>query len=205
MNSTALSLSVPVGSVYFSNVATNNITFGSSTSGSSTTITAIAGGGTGVGVGGVALMGSGTYSQNSGTVAFVNANAVTWDLSANSMHISHGLQYTSATSLITSNAFPLASSTRYYSTTSQFSASFLNTGEAHIRGLGNTATVPFTSGSVVLSGVNLTVNTSQGGGASSASQYLQVSGPSIGYLFFSNSSHSWGSSVVGVSTSIWII
>jgi len=71
-----------------------------------------------------------------------------------------------------------------------------------IRGLGNTATIPFTSGSVMLSGVNLTVNTSSNG----VSQYLQLSAPAIGYLYFSNTNgHSWGSSINGVSTSIYVI
>jgi hypothetical protein len=68
--------------------------------------------------------------------------------------------------------------------------------------LGNTVTIPFTSGSVMLSGVNLTVNTSSAG----ASQYLQISAPAIGYLFFSNTNgHSWSSSVNGVSTSVYVI
>ena len=79
-----------------------------------------------------------------------------------------------------------------------------NTGGAvaGIAGIGNTATVPFTSGSVRISGVNLTINTSSAG----ASQYLQISAPALGYLFFSNTNgHSWGSSVNGMSTSIYII
>ncbi|OGM08818.1 hypothetical protein A2Z67_02315 [Candidatus Woesebacteria bacterium RBG_13_36_22] len=69
--------------------------------------------------------------------------------------------------------------------------------------LGNTASSnAFTSGSVMLSGVNLTVNTSANG----ASQYLQISAPSIGYLFFSNTNgHSWSSSVSSVSTSIYVV
>jgi hypothetical protein len=68
--------------------------------------------------------------------------------------------------------------------------------------MGNTATIPFTSGSVRISGVNLTINTSSAG----ASQYLQISAPALGYLFFSNTNgHSWGSSVNGMSTSIYII
>jgi len=65
--SNALSLSVPVGSVYFSNIATNNITFGSIASGSSTTITAIAGGGSGAGGGmgtGISTSGAITASGN---------------------------------------------------------------------------------------------------------------------------------------------
>ena len=54
----------------------------------------------------------------------------------------------------------------------------------------------------MLSGVNLTVNTSANG----ASQYLQISAPSIGYLFFSNTNgHSWSSSVSSVSTSIYVV
>jgi hypothetical protein len=79
-----------------------------------------------------------------------------------------------------------------------------NTGGAvaGIAGMGNTATIPFTSGSVRISGVNLTINTSSAG----ASQYLQISAPALGYLFFSNTNgHSWGSSINGLSTYIYII
>lgn len=69
--------------------------------------------------------------------------------------------------------------------------------------LGNTASSnAFTSGSVMISGANLTVNTSANG----ASQYLQISAPAIGYLYFSNTNgHSWSSSTSGASTSIYIL
>lgn len=68
--------------------------------------------------------------------------------------------------------------------------------------LGNTATVPFTSGSVMISGSGLTVNTSADG----ASQWLQIQAPAIGYLYFSNTNgHSWSSATSGASTSIYII
>ena len=68
---------------------------------------------------------------------------------------------------------------------------YLSNNEPHIRGIGNSQTT-YTSGSVMLSGVNLTVNSSVTG----ATQYMQISGPSIGYLYFSNANgHSWSSSV----------
>jgi hypothetical protein len=197
--SSGLSLSVPVGSVYFSNVATNNITFGSAVSGSSTTITAIAGGGTGVGVGGVAIKGSGTYSQNSGTVAFVNANGISWDLSANSMYasMSHG-----SISFNNGNGVTFGSAGAGLNTTISASVSH----PLYVAGLGNTVTTPFTSGSVMLSGVNLTVNTSQGTGTQSTNQYMQISAPAIGYLFFSNvANFSWSSSININSTSIYLV
>jgi hypothetical protein len=80
---------------------------------------------------------------------------------------------------------------------------YMSSSEPHIRAFGNTASSnAFTSGSVMLSGVNLTVNTSSTG----ASQYMQISGPAIGYLYFSNANgHSWSSSVSSVSTSIYLV
>jgi hypothetical protein len=155
--SNALSLSVPAGSVYFSNVATNNITFGSATSGSSTTITAIAGGGTG-------------FAGTSFSTAAITGSYIAGAINTSGMTLSVPAYLTTA----------------------------IGGGVA----LGNTVTIPFTSGSVMLSGVNLTVNTSSTG----VSQYLQLSAPAIGYLFFSNTNgHSWSSSVNGVSTSVYII
>ena len=67
--------STAIGSVYFSNVPGQNITFGSATAGSSTTITASAIG--------VALRGSGTYIHSTGTVSFANSNSITFGLSNN--------------------------------------------------------------------------------------------------------------------------
>lgn len=79
--SNALSLSVPMGSLYFSNIATNNITFGSAASGSSTTITAIAGGGTGAGGGGIAFS-LGT-AGTSGTKTLVSGGTLYLEGSSN--------------------------------------------------------------------------------------------------------------------------
>ena len=159
--SSGLSVSLPeylttvpsAGSVYFSNVSTNNITFGSSTSGYSTTITALA--------------------QASGRIYFTNANGVTFGTSTNGI-----------------------------STTVSASVNTVGGGTGGVA-IGNTAnSSAFTSGSVMISGANLTVNTSVTG----ASQYLQISAPAIGYLFFSNTNgHSWSSSTSGASTSIYVI
>jgi hypothetical protein len=260
---TAIGGGAGVGSVYYMNPVTtggitsgSNVTWGSSTNGSSTSIFLTAGGG--AGAGGAAIQGSGTYSQNSGTISFANSNGVTFGMSANQMTgsvihgniyftdgngisfgsanagvstsisiSSHGLQYTSATSLITSAAFPIASSTRYMGLNTSMSSGYagstmsiignssgltlrvpnwittaVGTADAHIRGIGDTGSIPFTSGSVRFSGANLTVNTYSTGG----SQILQVSGPAIGYLFFSNiAGFSWSSSVNVMSTSVYLV
>jgi hypothetical protein len=54
--------------------------------------------------GGVALQGSGTNIQGTGTIQFINANGISWNLTNGQMSMDHALQYTSATSNITSNA-----------------------------------------------------------------------------------------------------
>jgi len=167
------------GNVYYTNGS--NVTWGSSVSGGNTSIMLTAGT-AGAADGYNILAAGGSTASSTGTILFSNANG-----------LSFGFQSTTR----------ITASHNAYTGTGQFSASFLNTGEAHIRALGITASSnKFTSGSVMLSGINLTVNTSENG----ASQYLQISGPQIGYLFFSNNgTHSWGSSNVGVSTSIWLI
>jgi hypothetical protein len=171
-NTMTASYTVPSGSVYYTNGS--NVTWGSSVNGISTSIMLTAGGGTGGGGGGPTLKGSGTYTQSTGTIAFSNSNGISFGLNAGTMTASH-------------NAITTA----------------MNSTELHIRAIGNTASSnAFTSGSVMLSGENLTVNTSANG----ASQYLRISAPAMGYLYFSNTNgHSWSSSVAGVSTSIYIV
>lgn len=71
-----------LGSIYFNDA--NGVTWGSATSGNSTTITAsvnTAGGGGG----GAALQGSGTYTQNTGTIQFANSNGISFGLASNRM------------------------------------------------------------------------------------------------------------------------
>jgi len=234
------------GNVYFVNSLGSNLTWGSSTSGGSTSIFATAGGGTGGGTGGVAIRGSGTYIQSTGTVQFSNSNGLIFGLSNGTMTasmsqaslafsdsngVSFGLYSSNASgSTITASVAvggggsntvygignTASDSSMSYSDGQAYSISASNNitvrvadkliqlwgANPGIVGLGNTATVPFTSGSVRISGINLTVNTSSSG----ASQYLQISAPAMGYLFFSNTNgHSWGSSVNGMSTSIYII
>jgi hypothetical protein len=208
--SSGLSLSVPVGSVYFSNVATNNITFGSAVSGSSTTITAIAGGGTGGtgGAGGAALMGSGTYSQNSGTVRFVNANGISWDLSANSMYasMSHGSISFNNGSGVTFGTAGAGLNTTVTASVSHGTIAYNNTNGVSFgtaaAGLNSTLTASVNYGNVYYLDRTDGVNWS----STVASNSTSIDGFfNIGYLFFSNNAtHSWGSSIIGVSTSIWL-
>ena len=255
--SSGLSVGVPPylttvtnGSVVFSNVPGQGITFGSSTSGYSTTITASAAGGTAAGGNQITLSGNtaGTLAIiSSGTLTLAGGNNITLRQSGNRVSVignpsgnvyfndSNGISFGSSTSGVSTtitasiNAGLGGAHTIYaigntesdssmsYSDGQAYSISASNNltvrvasnriiqmwGEpAGIAGIGNTATVPFTSGSVRISGVNLTINTSSAG----ASQYLQISAPALGYLFFSNTNgHSWGSSVNGMSTSIYII
>lgn len=187
------------GSVIFSNVTGQGITFGSSTSGATTTITASAAGG--VGGNQITLSGntSGTMAIiSSGTMTLAGGSNITLRQSGNAVSVigrPSGNVYFND-----SNGVSFGSSTSGVSTT--ITASISGGNGAGIAGIGNTATIPFTSGSVRISGINLTVNTSSSG----ASQYLQISAPALGYLFFSNTNgHSWGSSVNGMSTSIYII
>jgi hypothetical protein len=161
----------------------NNVSFGilsTNTAGTTVTASASYAGGAADGVNIIAAGGS--TASTTGTVLFSNANG-----------ISFGFQSTTR----------VTASHNAYSATSQFSASFLNSAEPHIRALGITASSnKFTSGSVMLSGINITVNTSSTG----ASQYLQISGPTIGYIYFSNiAGFSWGSSVNSISTSFYLI
>jgi hypothetical protein len=80
-----MTASIPVHSLVFSD--SNGISWSSSTSGLSTTIIAsIVGGG---GAGGAALQGSGTYTQNTGTIQFANSNGITFGLIDNQMTASH--------------------------------------------------------------------------------------------------------------------
>lgn len=233
----------PEASVYFVNSLGSNITWGSSVSGSNTSIFATAGGGGGGGStisGGVAIQGSGTYIHSSGTVRFSNSNGLFFGLSNGTMTaslsqaslafndsngVSFGLYSSNASgSTVTASVYTnyaqrththgnvslnlVNISGSYSSASGGLTLSLTgNTGggsgaPSGIVGLGNQNTVPFTSGSVRVSGVNLTVNTVSSG----ANQYLQVSGPPMGYLFFSNiPGFSWGSSVNELSTYMYLI
>ena len=176
-----MTASLSYGSVVLSDY--NNVSFGVlSTNSLGSTVTASASYAGGAADGGNILAAGGSTASSNGTVLFSNANG-----------ISFGFQSTTRVT---------ASHNAFY-TSSQLTNTFMNTSEYHIRAIGNTAnSSAFRSGSVMLSGINLTVNTSSTG----ASQYLQISAPALGYLFFSNTNgHSWSSSINGVSTSIYII
>lgn len=82
--SVALSFSTaPAGSLFFG--SSNGVTFGTSVVGASTTVTASVAAGAGA-----AVKGSGTYTQNSGTIEFGNSNGITFGLSNNgTMTASH--------------------------------------------------------------------------------------------------------------------
>jgi hypothetical protein len=132
---------------------------------------------------------------------FSDANGVSFGSSVNGASTSISASYNSTHS----HGNPTLALTNLTGTTASASNGLtlsLSAAAKGIGGLGNTLTIPFTTGSVMLSAVNLTVNTSANG----VSQYLQISAPAIGYLYFSNTNgHSWSSSVNGVSTSVYIL
>ena len=112
-NSSQLMLNVPIGSLYFQD--SNGVTWGGSTNGNTTTITAmVTGGGTGGG-GGAALQGSGTYTQNSGTIVFQTGNGLTFGLTNNVMTGSHNA-FTN-TNQFSANLMPLAYSSGFQTAT----------------------------------------------------------------------------------------
>lgn len=92
------------------------------------------------------------------TLFFNNANAISWSNNAGSLEITHGLQYTSNTSLITSNAlntnqsslFILTASSSLFqhtSATSAITSNAVNTSSPRIQGIIGSNTT-YTSGSV---------------------------------------------------------
>ena len=162
-----------------------------------------------------------------GSISFANTNGVSFITTSDTAGVttisaSHNAYSTS--SQLTATFLQLASSTRFVGvntstvsrTGSQLAFALNSSGAtlsipnwittaaaAGIGAIGNTASSnAFTTGSVMFSGSNLTVNTSVTG----ASQYIQLVAPTMGYIFFSDvSGHSWGSSTDGVSTSVYLI
>lgn len=137
------------------------------------------------GGGGVALRGSGTYIQSTGTVQFLNSNGITFGLNNNQMTASVannvGSMYFSDANGV---SFGVSSNTNNQST---ITASFDGVG-SH--------THPYMGTSVSVSG-NITAMGNTAG--------LSVTAPVLGHLYFSNAvGHSWSSSISGVSTSVWI-
>jgi hypothetical protein len=218
--------STEVGNVYFVN--SNSITFGSSVSNNNTSITASFGGTFSGTAAGAITFSAGTQSRSLDSVIFSNSNGISFGLNNSTITASYTVPAMGTLSLMNSNGIsfgtsvvgntttvtgsvntayiPLSHSTAY--NTSVLSTAFIPIssstafGGNGIKAIGITNDIDaFTSGSVMISAQNLTVNTSVNG----ASQYLQISAPQIGYLFFSNNTNlSWSSSTSGVSTSIWM-
>ena len=78
------------GSVIFANSLNSNVTWTSTYSSNSTYLGASVNTISGTAVGGAALRGSGTYTQNSGTIQFANSNGITFGLTNNQMTASIG-------------------------------------------------------------------------------------------------------------------
>jgi len=199
--SNGLSLSASLGSVFFINSLNTNLTWYSSGSGGSTTIYASAAGGTftGGGTGGFQLLASGNTSGtittvSSGTLTLVAGNGLTLSQSGNRINL---------IGEVGSICFTDGSNVTWGSSVSGNNTSiFLTAGGGGGAGGGvaiaNSETT-YTSGTVILSGSNLTINSSVTG----SSQYLQISAPPMGYLHFQNiAGFSFTTSIDGVNTTV---
>jgi hypothetical protein len=148
---------------------------------------------------------AGTVSATRDALSFANANNVSFTMDGSTISASinkasiyftdgGGLSWSASTSGVNTTAAAEL-------VTSYLTGSFVNTAAAYIRGIANSQTT-FTTGSVMLSGANITVNSSVSG----STQYMQISGPTIGSLFFSNViGFSWSSSTAGLNTSIYLV
>ena len=198
---TTVTASVDSGNVYFVNSLGSNITWGSSTNSVSTYIYATAGGGTG-GIGGVGsfVLGgntAGASTVSGSTIQLYGGSNITLSGYSNSVIRVEGAP-SGTLSLINSNGVSFGTSVNGHVTS--VTASVNAGGGAGGVAIGNTASSFYTSGSVMLSAQNLTVNMSTDTGSR---QYVQISAPAIGYLFFSNNvGFSFTSSTSGVSTTI---
>lgn len=198
---TTVTASVDSGNVYFVNSLGSNITWGSSTSSISTYIYATAGGGTG-GAGGVGsfILGgntTGASTVSGSIVQLYGGDNITLSAYSNSIVRIDGAP-SGTLSLINSNGVSFGTSVNGHITSVTASVN-VGGGTGGIA-IGNTASSFFTTGSVMLSAQNLTVNMSTDTGSR---QYVQISAPAIGYLFFSNNiGFSFTSSTNGVSTTI---
>lgn len=186
INSSQLSLSIPQGTVHF--VDSNGVSFGSSQDGVSTTITASV---NTIGGGGIALQGSGTYSQSSGTVQFSNSNNVTFGLSSNGIMTAEISQTIGSLYFTDSNNVSFSASSSSISTTIQamFSQGYYLSG--------NTAgTTSFSTGPniTLAGGAGIILSGSNDGN-------ISIVG-SEGSIYLNDASGiSWSSSTNGASTS----
>jgi len=117
-----------LGSVIFASSLNTNATWTSTYSGSSTYIGVSVNTVGGTAVGGAALQGSGTYTQNSGTIRFANSNGITFGLTNNQMTASvgnnAGSMYFNDTNGVT---FGISSNTNNQSTITASIANYLTT------------------------------------------------------------------------------
>lgn len=109
----------------------------------------------GEGGGGAALQGSGTYTQNSGTIQFANSNNITFGLTNNQMTASVPA---GTVNFADSNGITWGSSTAVGNTTITGS---VNAGAGGVAVVASNTT--YTSGSVSFRGTNVTIGTSAGG------------------------------------------
>jgi hypothetical protein len=197
--SSGLSLSASVGSIYFVNSLNTNLTWLSSASEGSTSIYASVAAGTATGSGGFQLLASGNTlgtitTISSGTLTLVGGSGITLSQSGNELSILGEQGYICFTegSNVTWGSSVLGNNTSIFLTAG---------GGGGVGGGVNIANsqTTYSSGTVILSGENLTVNSSVTG----SSQYLQLSVPPMGYLHFQNIvGFSFTTSVDGVNTTV---
>lgn len=145
--SVALSFSTaPAGSLFFG--SSNGVTFGTAVAGASTTVTASVAAGAGA-----AFKGSGTYTQNSGTIEFANSNGITFGLSNNgTMTASHN----GITTAMASNAGSLFLNT---GTTGATNASVTLQSNGLSISVGNYITTAMLSNAATISNINVSGGT----------------------------------------------
>jgi len=193
-----------LGSVIFASSLNTNVTWTSTYSGSSTYIGASVNTVGGTAVGGAALQGSGSYTQNSGTIQFANSNGITFGLTNNQMTASIGnnvgSMYFNDTNGVT---FGVSTNTNNQSTITASIASYLTTAalsnHTHSQYLTTALATNYTSHTHNYAGVNTAMT---GGTLSVNTNGISVNVQQRSLHFADSNGITFGSSTNGYSTTI---
>lgn len=192
------------GSVIFASSLNSNVTWTSTYSGNSTYLGASVNTVGGTAVGGAALQGSGTYTQNSGTIRFANSNGITFGLTNNQMTASVG---NNAGSMyfndINGVTFGISSNTNNQSTITASIANYLTTAalsnHTHSQYLTTALATNYTSHTHNYAGVNTAMT---GGTLSVNTNGISVNVQQRSLHFADSNGITFGSSTNGYSTTI---
>lgn len=178
------------GSVIFANSLNSNVTWTSTYSSNSTYLGASVNTISGTAAGGAALRGSGTYTQNSGTIQFANSNGITFGLTNNQMTASVsnnvGSMYFNDTNGVT---FGISSNTNNQSTITASIGNYLTTALA----------TNYTSHTHNYAGINTAMT---GGTLSINTNGVSVNVQQRSMYFADGNGITFGSSTNGYSTTI---